>query len=212
MNAEYEEFLRGNEWRKFAADVKKDSGYQCELCGSSERLEVHHIIYDHKTNLMNKQDVICLCKRCHVASHRMLAKYKETFKYPQMIDKEELKEFLGSVFTDFYFNSYCGIGTDSPINLLEIEELRKLGTFILKSIDAQYGKYHHIQVYYSGGIFYDTIIDAYYIDIARRKIVEERNRMIKDAVLDGFPEYTIKKRFKMNYNSWQKAMSHIEWK
>jgi hypothetical protein len=50
------------------------------------------------------------------------------------------------------------------------------------------------------------------INKARQAIAQARNEKIKKALLDGFPSYTIKKRFRMSENSWNKAVNHqIDW-
>lgn len=206
---EYHAFLETEEWKPFSKNFKLQVGGRCELCGSRINLNTHHMNYD---DLYDISKLKCLCKKCHNITHKMLDQYFDTFKYPNFVDRAELDEFLGNVFIDFYINSYCSIGTDSKVNLLELNELRKLGNFILQSIDEKYGKYKNIQVFSKWGILHNSITETSYIDIARHAIVRERNRQIKEAILEGFPEYTIQKRFKMNYNSWQKALSHIDWK
>lgn len=47
--------------------VRQRAGFECEECGSSERLHSHHIDRDQENStLANGQ---CLCQPCHVSKH-----------------------------------------------------------------------------------------------------------------------------------------------
>lgn len=53
------------EWRTFRRLALERDGYKCAVCGSDDRLQVHHIIpyrYSHDHNLTN---LITLCRSCH---------------------------------------------------------------------------------------------------------------------------------------------------
>jgi len=41
---------------------------QCEKCGSIENLDIHHI--DHNPNNNNLDNLMCLCRSCHMKIHR----------------------------------------------------------------------------------------------------------------------------------------------
>jgi hypothetical protein len=211
MNAEYEEFLRGNEWRKFAADFKKLNNNECGLCKSSKQLDVHHISYN-PDNLMDKQNVICLCRRCHANTHRMLNQYQETFPSPNFVKLDELDRLVIDCFANFYFNSYCGIDNDSKVIMLDNAEMRKLQDFILKSIECKFGKYKAIVVYTDHGIYPVEFGELTFIMKAREHVVQLRNKAIKEALNEGFDSYTIKKRFKMSDSAWIKAIRRIDGK
>ena len=55
----------------WSESVKKKCGYRCVICGSSEKLEAHHIIpvshdVTHKYDINNG---IALCHGCHFLTH-----------------------------------------------------------------------------------------------------------------------------------------------
>jgi 5-methylcytosine-specific restriction endonuclease McrA len=41
----------------------------CQLCGSTEWLEIHHIIYKSQLGKTTKDNLIRLCKKCHMKCH-----------------------------------------------------------------------------------------------------------------------------------------------
>jgi 5-methylcytosine-specific restriction endonuclease McrA len=55
----------GAETRPYRKLVRKD---QCTLCGSKEKLLIHHIDFDHYNNAADNLQVLCL--RCHSSVHK----------------------------------------------------------------------------------------------------------------------------------------------
>lgn len=67
----YNEYLKSDYWKKISYMVKSEAGFKCAKCGSSKRLEVHHLSYEHKGDEMNHlEDLVCLCHECHSKEHR----------------------------------------------------------------------------------------------------------------------------------------------
>jgi len=61
-----------NRIRKYACEyLQAELGNKCQICGSLEKLEIHHKKY---TN--NKEDVILLCNKCHSKIHKEEKKKK----------------------------------------------------------------------------------------------------------------------------------------
>ena len=61
---------RNKNWKKllsFRNEVLKRDGYKCKLCGTTENLEVHHIIPASETRLTAflPMNGITLCRKCH---------------------------------------------------------------------------------------------------------------------------------------------------
>jgi RNA-directed DNA polymerase len=55
----------GEDWTEKREDVRRRDDYQCTLCGSKDRVEIHHI-RKHKGNGQNDQTkMIALCASCH---------------------------------------------------------------------------------------------------------------------------------------------------
>ena len=67
----YGEYIQSAAWRRKADSAKRRAGYKCQVCGSVERLEVHHNCYDRLGRERNT-DIVCLCRRCHQAYHRII--------------------------------------------------------------------------------------------------------------------------------------------
>ena len=53
---------RGQRFREIRAKAK-----ECWICGSEEKLNVHHIDFNHNDN--NSTNIIVVCKRCHGKLH-----------------------------------------------------------------------------------------------------------------------------------------------
>lgn len=65
---EYVLYLRSAHWLLFRMSVLSTRGHQCEQCGNSERIELHHKTYERIGREL-PQDVIVLCRACHRAEH-----------------------------------------------------------------------------------------------------------------------------------------------
>lgn len=54
-------------WKKIMDKKIKMAGGKCEICGSTDDLTCHHLSYDRwGGNEDLKNDLICVCKRCHM--------------------------------------------------------------------------------------------------------------------------------------------------
>jgi len=69
--SEYKEYLLTKKWREFRQEALTAAGDACQVCNSSENLQVHHRTYE---NLGHERpdDVTVLCKRCHAFYHQIL--------------------------------------------------------------------------------------------------------------------------------------------
>ena len=67
----YDEFLQDPRWFSFRQFVFSVRGHKCEIFGSTERLQVHHVGY--KKGLLPWEytcnDVKVLCRNCHARVH-----------------------------------------------------------------------------------------------------------------------------------------------
>jgi len=68
---EYREFLNTPYWKAIAQRVKAKAKYKCELCSSNHMLVTHHKTYERHgyEHLYWREDLICLCKKCHEKFH-----------------------------------------------------------------------------------------------------------------------------------------------
>lgn len=67
--------LRLKEMKKshalWAKEVKAAAGFACQFCGSTEKLESHHIkpVCDFPELRFDISNGVCLCHSCHVKAH-----------------------------------------------------------------------------------------------------------------------------------------------
>jgi hypothetical protein len=64
----YSEYLKTEHWLKVRQEALDRSRSKCQLCASTNRLEVHHNTYDSKGKEL-PEDVIVLCRKCHSKHH-----------------------------------------------------------------------------------------------------------------------------------------------
>lgn len=71
MNKHYKGFLNSQEWKTISEARKKMDGNKCTRCGSSNRLEVHHMSYylHPQKGLLDLNNLITLCHKCHSSTH-----------------------------------------------------------------------------------------------------------------------------------------------
>jgi 5-methylcytosine-specific restriction endonuclease McrA len=67
----YAEYLQTAHWQRVRMLALENAGHQCELCSSTEALEVHHRTYE-RLGFERPNDVIALCHDCHRDHHRAL--------------------------------------------------------------------------------------------------------------------------------------------
>ena len=66
----YPTWISSDSWKRIAREKIKQSGYQCEICGSAMNLCVHHITYEHLCfEDKHMEDLLCVCKDCHKKIH-----------------------------------------------------------------------------------------------------------------------------------------------
>ena len=65
---DYYEYLKSEEWDRKRKLRLKSARYRCELCGSAEPLQVHHLHYDNLGSELI-DDLMALCNDCHEAQH-----------------------------------------------------------------------------------------------------------------------------------------------
>lgn len=65
---EYLRYMNSAKWKGIQQEVLARAGYRCSACGTTRRLEVHHLVYTRFGNEELK-DLIVLCKDCHWKAH-----------------------------------------------------------------------------------------------------------------------------------------------
>lgn len=71
---EYRLYLKTPAWKSKAKQRAAIDGYQCQLCGSRENLQIHHLTYRHIGFENPWVDLVTLCENCHSGVHRMMSR------------------------------------------------------------------------------------------------------------------------------------------
>lgn len=74
-SALYDIYMRSPGWRMKRRQILEIDGNCCRRCGSSERLEVHHLTY-RRLGAELPEDLITLCHRCHMKGHKKKRQHK----------------------------------------------------------------------------------------------------------------------------------------
>lgn len=61
---------RGYEHIKAQKLGKERDNYTCQICGSTDNVEGHHLFDYALGGAANVENIICLCSKCHKAVHR----------------------------------------------------------------------------------------------------------------------------------------------
>jgi len=64
----YSEYLKSNHWEYMRKRMLIRASYKCQICNSSEFLNVHHRTYENKGD-ENYEDLVVLCNDCHRLYH-----------------------------------------------------------------------------------------------------------------------------------------------
>lgn len=66
----YSDYQRTLYWYHVSQRTKWAAEFQCCRCGRNEDLQAHHLTYEHRgLEAKYPEDLICLCKRCHMEEH-----------------------------------------------------------------------------------------------------------------------------------------------
>ena len=65
----YRDYLDSPQWRKKRRKAIAIAGGRCSICGSTERLDVHHIHYRTLFRENPASDLRVLCRDCHANEH-----------------------------------------------------------------------------------------------------------------------------------------------
>jgi len=62
-------FYDSKEWAVIKNDLFMIRGKKCEICGSTVRINVHHLSYKNFGGNEEPEDLIVLCRICHEGEH-----------------------------------------------------------------------------------------------------------------------------------------------
>ena len=67
--AEYNRYMRSDDWFIIRDAKLAIARRRCEQCGARDRLDVHHLTYDRFGGDERMTDLQVLCRPCHNAAH-----------------------------------------------------------------------------------------------------------------------------------------------
>jgi hypothetical protein len=85
--SQYQDYLESDEWIRLRNDAFRVWKKRCHICGTSKRLQIHHLCYGEFPEDSTIEDLMPLCGPCHKKVHSV-------FKVP-MVRKEVLTRFRG---------------------------------------------------------------------------------------------------------------------
>jgi len=76
LEPSYQDYMRSEDWKERAEEFKDKAGNKCSLCGSIEKIQVHHKHY-RSLGFEKEEDIIVVCDTCHKKFHNIMAKEKK---------------------------------------------------------------------------------------------------------------------------------------
>ena len=61
--------LDSESYRKLHRQVLERDGWRCQICGSMQQLQVHHLKFRSQSGADEEQNLITLCAECHLRIH-----------------------------------------------------------------------------------------------------------------------------------------------
>jgi 5-methylcytosine-specific restriction endonuclease McrA len=68
--------LDATNYRELHRQVLERDGWRCQVCGSMQQLQVHHLKYRSQLGGDEEQNLITLCAECREQVHRNASCYK----------------------------------------------------------------------------------------------------------------------------------------
>jgi 5-methylcytosine-specific restriction endonuclease McrA len=79
----YNDYLKSKDWREKKTSKHNRKGglkKRCAICGSREKLDVHHLSYKKELQAVEQKDLRIFCRRCHYLAHKLFKEGKIVFK------------------------------------------------------------------------------------------------------------------------------------
>jgi hypothetical protein len=83
--------MEPEEWKKLAQEIRKRDNFTCQLCGKKGATDVHHIIPRRMKIDNSPENLITLCRSCHIKIEHLTDKYLAEGKDPMEIFYEKCK-------------------------------------------------------------------------------------------------------------------------
>ena len=90
IDDKYKLYLNSKEWFSVKQNLFKLRGKKCEMCNSTDDIQVHHLHYDN-IYMELPTDLLVVCKTCHRDIHGLNPKSKKKKKKKKMTLKQRRK-------------------------------------------------------------------------------------------------------------------------
>jgi len=71
--------LPAEAYRKLHRQVLRRDGWRCQVCGTTERLEVHHLQFRSRSGDNDEANLITLCRDCHRQAHGLMYRFRPMY-------------------------------------------------------------------------------------------------------------------------------------
>lgn len=78
---ERNKYLASPQWKELKQTKLRQSYYICQVCGTTKKLELHHLTYERLTK-ERLEDVVILCRHCHQLQHDTYGLSRDTIYLP----------------------------------------------------------------------------------------------------------------------------------
>jgi 5-methylcytosine-specific restriction endonuclease McrA len=66
---DYTKHINSERWERRRLRAIDEVGGACQMCGSTDRIQVHHLNYDNLGN-EKPEDLLVVCRQCHRKVHQ----------------------------------------------------------------------------------------------------------------------------------------------
>ena len=95
---EYQEYLNSSHWKEVSAQCREEYDNRCAICGSTEKLNVHHWTYE-RLGEEYPEDLVCLCQACHERVHRVMEDLKsEVIDFCDIVEEDINDRWSGAMY------------------------------------------------------------------------------------------------------------------
>jgi hypothetical protein len=79
VSERYQKYLQSDHWKKLKASKQSKTKKRCAVCGSDQRIELHHLTYGSWFDV-DTADLRWMCRRCHGLAHELMKRGEIKYK------------------------------------------------------------------------------------------------------------------------------------
>lgn len=125
----YNKELSSHEWQRTRESYFEAQGNECQFCGRTENLQLHHVDYS------KLPEFVCLCEGCHKIVSNMVVNYN-SLSY-ERVDKQFTIDFIVDVIKTIYEKQYCH-NPNKSFNFLNPDQIELIKGVLVRTLQAQF--------------------------------------------------------------------------